>query len=874
MPKDRLRRLTLYPTAAMDRAARALLLLRKALQLVQAFALTERETRYLLTHPADFGGLDLSKLPAEPEDDTAGGAQALFGQFLRLAGYAALRQDLAGGTDDLVGVFEANGGGDVTQVYPLIAAITRRDASTVEAAAQKLWSAPSFPNEEALDRLWQALQVVERFGVPVEAIAGWTSIVAASATAEDRFVTARGLKQTLQARFEPEAWRTVAQPIFDRLRQRQRDGLVAHVMHQKGFARLEQLYEFFLVDPGMEPVVRTSRIRLALGSVQLFIQRCLLNLETQVHPTVINARQWEWMKRYRVWEANRKIFLFPENWLEPEFRDDKTHLFAELEGMLLQGDVSNDLVEDAFLIYLRKLDQLARLDVVAMHLEYQADPALNTLHVIGRTYGQPHQYFYRRYAHEMWTAWEPVTVEIQGDHLAPVVWRDRLYLFWVTFLDKPDDDPQPGTKTAGTKLADAEMGKVVSDIQAAGAYKTVEAHLHWSEYVDGTWSVHESGGLAAVLRQSVPRAFDPSSVSIHVSKEPYEDGEERGVYIHLGGAIQLRPAKLADELTAVGGVMGRGVTGTAFSGATFGGTMGKSSVKVGPFGSFYLAGRNSSPEDAPYHQAPPSLPYSSVGGVHVTTYPGSGALTVTFARKTTTEDFKQPLSTMETQSILQQGGSYRVLPPNNDIVLGSPDIAALVKPVFYADNAHTLFIEPGVTEKTIEQWEEWVVQPPRHHGELHGGHLKELVRAGVPERHARPPTDPRDPVWRPGIDERSIVKPKPEQDWLLHPATGLLFDSEVIGSTGRTGLKVVASARAVDALDSGTTLMNAHPASDVSTDSAVVAVGGETTGLNPIDGGFNLVGHAGLNRAMAENFLARNRSGLDVTRLAGGFIDR
>jgi hypothetical protein len=29
------------------------------------------------------------------------------------------------------------------------------------------------------------------------------------------------------------------------------------------------------------------------------------------------------MKRYRIWEANRKIFLFPENWLEPEFRDDR-----------------------------------------------------------------------------------------------------------------------------------------------------------------------------------------------------------------------------------------------------------------------------------------------------------------------------------------------------------------------------------------------------------------------------------------------------------------------------------------------------------------------------------------------------------------------
>src|SRR6266699_5394031 len=29
---------------------------------------------------------------------------------------------------------------------------------------------------------------------------------------------------------------------------------------------------------------------------------------------------WEWLKKYRVWDANRKIFLYPENWVEPELR--------------------------------------------------------------------------------------------------------------------------------------------------------------------------------------------------------------------------------------------------------------------------------------------------------------------------------------------------------------------------------------------------------------------------------------------------------------------------------------------------------------------------------------------------------------------------
>ena len=144
------------------------------------------------------------------------------------------------------------------------------------------------------------------------------------------------------------------------------------------------------------------------------------------------------MKRYRVWEANRKLFLFPENWLEPEFRDDKTHLFRELEGALLQGDVSNDLAEDAFFRYLKELGTLARLEMVTMYLE-EKPLGSNVLHLIGRTVSLPHKYFYRRYSNQMWTPWEPVTADIEGDHVVAVMWRERLHLFWLTFLVKPKE---------------------------------------------------------------------------------------------------------------------------------------------------------------------------------------------------------------------------------------------------------------------------------------------------------------------------------------------------------------------------------------------------------------------------------------------------
>jgi hypothetical protein len=31
---------------------------------------------------------------------------------------------------------------------------------------------------------------------------------------------------------------------------------------------------------------------------------------------------WNWLKRYRVWRASRKVFLEPENWLEPELKEE------------------------------------------------------------------------------------------------------------------------------------------------------------------------------------------------------------------------------------------------------------------------------------------------------------------------------------------------------------------------------------------------------------------------------------------------------------------------------------------------------------------------------------------------------------------------
>src|SRR5436190_14030943 len=192
----------------------------------------------------------------------------------------------------------------------------------------------------------------------------------------------------------------------------------------------------------MNPCMETSRIVQANASVQMFINRCRLNLESDISPDAIDADRWEWMEYYRVWEANRKIFLYPENWLEPEWRDDRSPFFKELESELTQNDITDRSVETAFRNYLTKLNAVANLDVCGVYQENDKAGALKLLHVFGRTHNAPYQFFYRT-CNDVWkwSAWEKVQVDIRmtedgdnsGVHLVPIVWKSRLFIFWTEF---------------------------------------------------------------------------------------------------------------------------------------------------------------------------------------------------------------------------------------------------------------------------------------------------------------------------------------------------------------------------------------------------------------------------------------------------------
>jgi protocatechuate 3,4-dioxygenase beta subunit len=303
------------------------------------------------------------------------------------------------------------------------------------------------------------------------------------------------IQNAQRSKFDDKEWAEFAPTLNNPLRERRRDALVSYLLVQPelkiwGATDADSLFEYFLIDVQMGACMDTSRVRQAMSSVQLFVTRCLLNLEREApnradfwaSPNQIAVRQWEWMKLYRVWEANRKVFIYPENWLEPEWRDDRSPFFKELESELTQNDITSFSVETAFRTYLGKLDAVSNLDVVGVF----HDKTTDIMHIVARTHGLAPQYFYRnRNTYGRWTAWESLPIDVKnagegannGAHILPMIWKGRLFIFWLEFLEK---SILPQTSVV------ADNGDIKS-LEASEAQKQWMVHLSFVEFRDDKW---------------------------------------------------------------------------------------------------------------------------------------------------------------------------------------------------------------------------------------------------------------------------------------------------------------------------------------------------------------------------------------------------
>jgi hypothetical protein len=470
--------------AAFPAQHRVLARLRKAALLVQRYGLTTAD----LIHLAGVAAWPrIGQLPVVPLA-LADAAPVSASALLRLADYQQLRGRIPGGRVTLREIAAAAASGATNDVLLtlLAARLGRPRPEVVLLAGNTLLDmrlSAALDGEQGLLRLLGAFAHSDRLGLPAAALAALRSRPL-SADAGRAVIAAVG------GDMAPEQWREVGRELFDRVRVAARDALTTYLLArgrsaQGGLSALRwrstaELFAHYLIDVEMGPCMETSRLRQAMSSLQLWVQRIQLGLEPEVDGdsrTDDGWCQWEWMRNYRVWEANRKIFLWPENLLNPELLDVKSQAFRDFEAGLGQGEVTLESAARAMLGYLEQLKRLAHPRPLAM--ARQAVQGGEVLHLVATTRGEPAELYYRRRDDlNIWSPWEKVSVDVKSEHVLLHAWNGRIFLWWLDFTLRAENPQFSGSTITATRVFDVR--------------------LCWSEWRDGQWSPQRQS------RQTIP----------------------------------------------------------------------------------------------------------------------------------------------------------------------------------------------------------------------------------------------------------------------------------------------------------------------------------------------------------------------------------
>ncbi len=525
--------------------------------MAEGFELTAKEFEHLHTNKTDFDDLDINVLTLN--------------HWLRIEAYVRLRNSLPNTETNILEFFSWTHETEAPELLSeKIAELTLWEKDNIDKLIHEnhfdLNASEAFHNEINLLKLQKALRVADNIAIDIDSLFKWAK---PTSNFKKTRKIADSIQHAIRAKYEQEDWEQVVKPLNDQIRNNQESALIAYLLQQPdlinwGVTDANGLFEYFLIDVQMDACMETSRIKQALSSVQLFVQRCFLGLEEEhsgISPDVLDRDRWEWMQRYRVWEANRKVFLYPENWIESNLRDDKTPFFIELESELLQKDINPQNIKDTLKSYVFKVDEVANMEIVGVHIEGERTTSGiwqegSKLHVFARTRTAPYLYFYRYLSldQQNWNPWEKMQVDIpdydimgadnkvtgNGCYLTPVVWNGRLIVLFPQFMSKTRPAENGGSDL--TAIADTSPNE----------NKPIdywEIKMAMSEYRNNKWSqkvvskdalYHESGSV-------IPRIYDYEfipvpeintlAIKVNYNEVALPDNQH-GFELGIGGSIR------------------------------------------------------------------------------------------------------------------------------------------------------------------------------------------------------------------------------------------------------------------------------------------------------------------------------------------------
>jgi hypothetical protein len=270
------------------------------------------------------------------------------------------------------------------------------------------------------------------------------------------------------------------------------------------------LSDYLLIDLEMCGCDTTSLIAQGIASLHAYMMNARMNLEPGVTRVLVPESWWSWLSAYRMWEANRKIYLYPENYVDPELLRGASPIYDEFKDEILQNEIDEPHVAEAYTGYFTRLAEQSNLLPISTYLSADIDARtgeeIETHYFFGRSSTEPYAYYHRsRSALGVWTPWRGIDLTINAPALSAAHAFGRLLIFWV--------------ETAN------ESGAAIKEGDASPQF-TVNSTLRYS-FVDasGGWIQPQtlvSDYVVAVHPNGYLDTFQPASASAYL-KAQYDE---------------------------------------------------------------------------------------------------------------------------------------------------------------------------------------------------------------------------------------------------------------------------------------------------------------------------------------------------------------
>lgn len=532
----------------------SLRLLHKLLYLINSLKLSSTDVEWYLANNTELGWFELDRIPIDQGQLSID--FSVYQSFLKVISYKNEYDAVVNPTDaenpitffntlEMLLASSSASKDDLMQSIGLLTATTKEDLEQVDAHLFAAFDKNNYRSMDTWERMLACVKYSRNLSASVAQIINYIKPTLAA-------TDVLALRATLKSHYDETTWLSMLKEIMDTIRPQKRDALVTYILAtNSGIKDENELYEYFLVDVEMEACMPSSRIVQAHNSIQLFVQRCLMGLEPDAIADVDNDpnwKQWQWMKNYRVWEANRKVFLYPENWYDVSLSDNKSFLLTEFIDDLQQNELTNDTAEDALKKYMEKLDNIAFLEVMTSWYNTKT----KYMHVFARTKGgDPAQYYYRRFENERyWTPWEKIELDISGDILVAFMRNDRLNLAWPIISEESDPNPQ-------STIPNATAGNVVDNDKPKRKQKI---QLAISEFSNKTWQpkrMSSDGILTPSFYTDNESFFDKKKFNLMFSEPTdqifiFRHFWDRKDYQELNGIFDIAGCKGYPELVFQG----------------------------------------------------------------------------------------------------------------------------------------------------------------------------------------------------------------------------------------------------------------------------------------------------------------------------------